>query len=94
MQLLAVEGIDSAKLTVAQFSPPEGTGEGISRRLKESPFAAVRCLQSEFRDGTLILAGRVPTYYTKQIAISLACNFPGVELVVDRIEVHRPAYQT
>jgi hypothetical protein len=68
-----------------------GAGEAISRRLKESPFAAVRCLDSNFHEGILTLIGRVPTYYTKQIAISLACNLPGVDLVVDRIEVHRQA---
>ncbi len=63
------------------------TGAVVSRRLKESPFAAVRRLQSDFNDGVLTLFGRVPTYYTKQVALSLACSSPGVGSVIDRIEV-------
>ena len=68
-----------------------GPFESIARRLKESPFAAVRRLKCEFRDGVLTLSGRVPTYYTKQIAISLACNSAGVDIVVDRLEVVQPS---
>ena len=41
----------------------------------------------EFREGTLTLRGRVPTYFLKQAARSLAREVRGVRAVDNRIDV-------
>jgi len=48
------------------------------------PLREVRC---ECREGRFVLAGRVSSYYLKQVAQSLVFGLPGVELLVNRIEV-------
>ncbi len=61
--------------------------EDIRRRLNESPYAAMRCLNCEFHQGTLTLRGTVPTFYIRQVAHSLSLKVPGVVAVDDRITV-------
>jgi hypothetical protein len=90
-QALMMEGSRIANLPPKGLSRHDGVVETLSRRLRTSPFAAVRYLRCEFRDGVLTLSGRVPTFYTKQIALSLACSSPGVDLIIDLLEVCQPA---
>lgn len=58
------------------------------RQLLASPFAAIKQLQADFYDGVLVVRGTVPTFYTRQVALALLMNLPGVEKVDDRIVVH------
>jgi hypothetical protein len=90
-QALMAEEKSIAYLPPKGLSNQDGVVETLSRLFRASPFAAVRYLRCEFHDGVLTLSGRVPTYYTKQIALSLACNSLGVELVIDLLEVRQPA---
>jgi osmotically-inducible protein OsmY len=59
----------------------------VEMRLRESYFLALRCLTCHFDHGIATLSGRVPTFYTKQVALSVAAKVPGVDEVVDRISV-------
>ncbi|MFT4558928.1 MAG: osmotically-inducible protein OsmY [Porticoccaceae bacterium] len=59
----------------------------VKRRLGESPYSAIKQIQLEFYEGVLILRGKVPTFYTRQVALALAMTVDGVELVDDRISV-------
>jgi len=45
-------------------------------RLRHSPYVPLRNVQCSFFDGVLILWGRVPSYYLKQIAQSLMSDLP------------------
>lgn len=64
--------------------------EGLLReRFRRCPYLAVRHLACELQDGVAILRGSVPTYHTRQIAISLARGTDGVKAIDDRIHVSR-----
>jgi osmotically-inducible protein OsmY len=56
-------------------------------RLRDSSYVGLRKVRCDFHEGVLTLRGRVPSFYTKQLAQSLAACVPGVEEVVNRIEV-------
>jgi osmotically-inducible protein OsmY len=56
-------------------------------RLHDSSFAALRRLTCDVHEGMLTLRGRLPNFYTKQVALSLVGNIEGVEEITDRVEV-------
>ena len=56
----------------------------IQSRLRESPYLALRRVVCEIRDGALLLRGRVPSYYMKQVAQSIAY------CVENTLEIHNP----
>src|SRR5687767_10328168 len=70
---------------------PEGAGliELIGSRLRAHPYLILRGITCEYHDGVLVLRGRVPSYYLKQIAQSLAARADGVERIDNQIEVDR-----
>jgi osmotically-inducible protein OsmY len=69
----------------------EGTGRAIEATaqagLRESSELAEYPITCEFRDGTLMLRGRVTTYLLKQAAQSLVQRVGGVLAVDNRIDV-------
>ena len=63
----------------------------VERQIKEklhfTQHAALRCVTYSVDGDTVVLFGRVPSYYLKQLAqVKVAC-VPGVERVDNRIEV-------
>lgn len=62
----------------------------VRSQLIASPFAALKELQTDFYDGVLILRGKVPTFYTRQVAIALAMKIDGVDQLDDRLVVDGP----
>lgn len=56
-------------------------------RLRESSFVSVRRLTCDVHEGMLTLRGRLPSFYTKQVALSLVAEVEGVEEITDRVEV-------
>jgi osmotically-inducible protein OsmY len=50
-------------------------------------YAILRRVSCEYRDGLLILNGRLPSYYLKQMAQEMAARVKGVQRVDNRIEV-------
>ena len=46
-------------------------------------------IQSEFKEGMLLIRGNVPSYYSKQLAQEYARQIPGVEQVVNHLTVVR-----
>lgn len=58
--------------------------------LGASPFAAIRHLSVGSKDGKLILSGRVPNFYTKQVALALAASLQNLGTVIDEVEVSLP----
>ena len=55
--------------------------------MTDNAITAIRTMDCEVRDGIAILYGTVPTYYTRQIAISVARGIDGVRELDDRIQV-------
>jgi osmotically-inducible protein OsmY len=63
----------------------------VEERLRQSSYLALRdvfCLGSE---GVVILHGRLPSFYLKQVAQEIAFGLDGVREVVNRIEVFEPS---
>ena len=56
-------------------------------RLRASSYAELRTVRCDFHEGVLTLRGRVPSFYSTQLAQTLAAHVPGVDEVVNRIEV-------
>ena len=59
----------------------------IKEKLLFTQHAALRCVTYNIVGDTVVLYGRVPSYYLKQLAqVKVAC-VPGIERVDNRIEV-------
>lgn len=55
--------------------------------LQTSPYRALRRVQCQFQEGTLILHGRVATYHYKQLAQVTVAALDGVQRIVNELEV-------
>lgn len=64
--------------------------EAAQGRLGSSPYAPLRGVTCDFREGVLTLRGRVSSFYLKQLAQTLVAKVPGVEMVVNNVEVSGP----
>jgi osmotically-inducible protein OsmY len=56
-------------------------------RLARTGYQALRAVGCDYRAGVLLLNGRVPSYYHKQLAQEAVRTVPGVEEILNRIEV-------
>jgi hypothetical protein len=78
----------------ASKTAPTDPGTDIARvaerRLHDHTYPALRNVSCENRDGTLILHGRVPTYYLKQIAQELIFRMQEIQHIDNRIVVGAP----
>ena len=79
--------ISSVRPTVAGTGIINPVLSEIRRQLQASPFAAIRKLRCDFHEGVAILRGRVPTFYTQQVAQALVRKTAGVAQLDDRITV-------
>ncbi|MCA9119602.1 MAG: BON domain-containing protein [Planctomycetaceae bacterium] len=59
----------------------------VEKRLHFSQHAGLRHITYRIDGGTVVLHGRVPSYYLKQLAQVKVTCVPGVECVENRIEV-------
>jgi osmotically-inducible protein OsmY len=60
----------------------------VQSELGQSPYAEIRNVSCKFSDGILVLSGRVPTYYLKQVAQRLALqHLRGVVSVDNQLTV-------
>ena len=65
------------------------TTERARARLRESPYLSIRQVSCEFDRGALMLRGRLPTFYYKQLAQEAVADLDGIRQVVNEIEVTR-----
>ena len=56
-------------------------------RLHKNPYPALKRVSCEFRDGSLILRGCLPTFFLKQMAQAAVAELAGVDRIDNRIEV-------
>jgi osmotically-inducible protein OsmY len=62
----------------------------LERSLRQAPYEEIRPITCAFHEGVAILRGRVPSYFHKQLAQTIAMHAPGVVRVVNHVEVARP----
>lgn len=67
--------------------------EAAMARLRSSIYPVLRTLSCEHHEGILIVRGRVPSYYHKQLAQESLRNLPGVPEILNCVEVIAPAPQ-
>lgn len=79
------------RLVTAAFDSTDcsdrATSHRVAERLRNSSFLAIRRLTCDVHEGMLTLRGRVPNFYTKQVALSIVGDVEGVEEITDRIDV-------
>lgn len=77
--------------TAFRAGPTQGLSDPVTeaarRRLGQSPHLPLHGVTCRHHDGTLVLSGRVPRYYHKQLAQEVVRGVDGVVEVVNRIEV-------
>jgi len=59
----------------------------IERRLQASSYHALRLIHCRLKNGTVTLDGRVPSFYLKQVAQTLASDAGTGLLIENRLEV-------
>jgi osmotically-inducible protein OsmY len=59
----------------------------VQSQLQASPYAVLRQIVCEFRDGVVFLRGRVPSYYMKQVAQNIVHCVEGVSEVRNQLDV-------
>lgn len=61
--------------------------ENAQACLQNSPYFLIRKVLCECRQGVLVLRGRLPSFYQKQVVQVAVANLEGVQEIVNRIEV-------
>jgi hypothetical protein len=59
--------------------------------LRRKPYLALRNVSCDCRGGVLVLRGRLPSYYLKQVAQEAVVRLEGVERIDNQIQVVTPA---
>jgi osmotically-inducible protein OsmY len=59
--------------------------------LRESPYLSVKSLSCQYDRGVLVLRGRLPSFYLKQLAQEAVADLEGVSEVVNKTEVVVPS---
>lgn len=70
------------------------TADLARSRLYDSGWHGLKQVSCEEHEGAVVLRGRVPTFYLKQLAQVLAAQAPGVEELINRIEVASPGEES
>jgi len=62
----------------------------VQARFQRSPFLPLRKITCSLHGGVLLLRGRVPTYYLKQLAQTIGTSTEGVQQVINDLLVDFP----
>lgn len=62
--------------------------EAVKDRLQGSAYPSMRRLECEVYDGVLILSGRVPSFFEKQVAQETLAGLAGVKRIINCVEVN------
>lgn len=77
----------TARTATLNDSPHLDPGELAESRLRCNSYLALQRVSCDFHEGVLVLRGRVPTYYLKQMALAAVTGVTGIGRVVDHIDV-------
>jgi osmotically-inducible protein OsmY len=67
-----------------------GLAERVERALRATGYGSLRAVEVSVHARVVILGGRVPSYYLKQVAQTTALAVPGAHRVRNNLEVTRP----
>lgn len=70
-----------------QSLPAVSVAELAERRLRSSPYLALRNVACDSQGGILVLRGCLPSYFLKQMAQAVVAQLEGVKQVINQIEV-------
>ena len=70
-----------------KVNPGGDLHQAVGGALSQSSYAALRCVEVEIVGDSLILRGRVPTFYLKQVAQTLAGRELTSHRILNRIDV-------
>jgi osmotically-inducible protein OsmY len=62
--------------------------EAVKNRLQESAYPSIKHLDCEFDDGILVLRGRLPSFFEKQVAQETVAGLDGIKEIVNCVEVN------
>jgi hypothetical protein len=80
-------GISAAARIVSHSVGSDSPAAAAERMLSASPYPAVRQLKCSYRDGELVIAGHVASFYLKQLAQIMVQKLDGVERISNIVEV-------
>lgn len=84
--VVAERGVRTAKEAQSNSSDRR-IAEAARERLRSSPYQALRIVRCECRHGVLTLAGRVPSFYMRQVAQAQLRDLVGVRRIEDHLQV-------
>jgi osmotically-inducible protein OsmY len=73
---------------VTEVNRQDSLADKVCERVSNSSYAALRRVQVNHEAGKVTLQGRVPTYFLKQVAQSIAAEVVGARCVVNNLEVN------
>lgn len=89
--LTNAESLGGVALNPARVSQRDRQLEKAARAtLDASGYYYLRVLDCESHEGMLLVHGKLPTYYLKQVAGNLLARLPGVERVIDQTQIVEP----
>lgn len=65
--------------------------ELAERQMHDTPFLDLRQISCDYHEGVLVLRGRLPSYYLKQMAQELVIHLDGIDNIENRIQVISPS---
>ena len=83
------EIVESTPKSLAGDEAPVSTkvAEEVTESLKAAGYRALLAVVCHYHEGVLVLQGRVPSFYLKQVAQVQASKVPDVEVIVNRVTV-------
>ena len=80
--------VSSQAVAIAERGVGDAVVASKARQILDgSNYLALRRLQCECHDGQLVLLGRVPTFYLKQMAQTLVRQIPQVRKIENKVDV-------
>jgi len=74
------------------MAPRAPLGDLAAGRLRNNPYPALKYVSCACRDGIVVLRGRVPSFFLKQMATAAVADLPGIQQIVNDIDVAAPVY--
>jgi hypothetical protein len=81
----------SAEPATPTRTPQPGLQALAEGCLRRNPYLALKNVACDCRGGVLVLRGRLPSYYLKQVAQEAVARLEGVQAVDNQIQVVAPA---
>ena len=78
---------DVCRSSPLQVSDDDLLSQYVERALRSNGHIHLRCLEVSVRTGQVVLSGRVPSYYVKQVAQAVALAVCGVRTVRNELTV-------